>query len=217
MFQAHYEEITRFAAEGEFANELQTAKLEYIARTGEMFETDPSFERRIAAFLEWYVLDRPISKQPQVTPAEVFCGTVALSREIIDQRRFRSLTCTRLSLFEFQRVRGDSMQVIDLISDEKLDVFERRTVAGLDKGDLIEGRLVPFDGQLYMSEVYYCHPRLVRGAIQKAVKRLRRDDADRAARIDIVHRVAYFANRSERYKHVHPKKIFAELMANKAA
>ncbi len=217
MFQTHYEEVARFAAEGELALELQRAKAEYVSRTGDMFETDPSFERRIAAFLEWYVLDRPISARPDMTPAELFGANVAPARLLEDQRRFRSLTCTRLSLFEFKRMRGDRMQLEDLLTKEKLEVFERRTVVGLESGDIMEGRLVPFDGKLFMSEVYYCHPRQARRAIHKAIKRsCEHGQFNQAARVELVHRVAYFANRSERYKHVHPKKIFAELLAKAA-
>ncbi|MEO1174163.1 MAG: hypothetical protein AAFX94_19255, partial [Myxococcota bacterium] len=72
MFHGYYDAMVQFASEGALADELAQAKGEYFERTGELFESDPSFERRMASFLEWYVFDRPLAAQDGLTPAKLW-------------------------------------------------------------------------------------------------------------------------------------------------
>ncbi len=214
MFQALYEEVVRFGSEGELGEELKRARAEYVTRTGELFESDASFERRIAAFLEWYALDRPIAATPDETPLQRFLKVRGPAMSPDDQRRVGDMQKTVLSLFEFRRARTDHMVLVDLLTHEKISVYERRKPAGLASGDILEARVVPYDGKLLFSDAYCVHPREVRKAILKAAKRFKK--AKVGSRLDLVHRVAYFTNRCERYRHVDPKQIFAELEAQAA-
>jgi hypothetical protein len=215
MFQAQYEDAARFASEGQLALELQRAKAEYINRTGELFESDLSFERRIAAFLEWYVLDRKTSMAPDYTPLELYLGKVSATCPAADRETLSGLTRSRLSLYAFRRSNGDSLRLVDILSDEDY-IVSASAPAGLAAGDILEARVVPYDGRLLITDIYYCHPRTARRVILKAAKRFRQEGGGRDARIALVHRIAYFANRCERYKHVNPKSIFAELIATAA-
>jgi hypothetical protein len=213
MYQPYFEEVTRFAAEGELGPELQKAKAEFTQRTGEMFETDPSFERRIAAFLEWYVLDRKVSFRPDLTPVELFILQKTGGLSETERNRYAGLTHTTLSLFEYKKGKPDTLVLRDLLSAEKIEVFERRKPAGLEPNDILEARIVPYEGLLLFADAYYCHPRDARKEILEAARRFRkRKDSESALeRIAFVHRVAFFANRSERYRHLDPRKVFAEL------
>ena len=204
----------RFASEGELAQELQQARQDFVARTGEMFESDPSFERRVASFLEWYVLDRPVTAVANKTPAKLYIESVADTLTTPDLNRLRDLARTHLSLFEFRRFKNGELLVTDLLSGKKHAVFERRQPVGLEGKDIFEARLVPFDEKLTFSETYAFHPREVRRSILRSIKRFRQEGGDDGLqRVALVHRVAYFANRCERYRHVDPKKIFADLCA----
>jgi hypothetical protein len=208
-YQPYLEEVARFAAEGELGPELQRAKAEFTGRTGELFETDASFERRIAAFLEWYGLDRKISFRPELTPAELFLMQKGAALSEADRNRYAGLTQSTLSLYEYRKTKGDCLFVRDLFTGEKLQIHERRSLAGLESGDLLEARLIPFEGLLLFAESYYCLPRDARKEILAALKRFKKKGE--TDRLGFVHRVAYFANRSERYKHLKPRQIFAEL------
>jgi hypothetical protein len=212
MYQPLYEDVVRFASEGVLAAELQRAKAEYVEATGELFETDATFERRIAAFLEWYALDRKLSTEP-LTPVELYTKTATVSDE--DRPRLQGLAQTTLSLFEFRRALREQLNVTNLLTGERIQVFERRKPAGLEAGDILEARLVPYDGKVLFADAYYAHPREARKFIVKAAKRFRKSESP--DRIGFVHRVAYFSNRCERYKHLSPKQIFAELEAEAAA
>jgi len=210
MFHDTYEQMTHFASVGEFEPELKRAREEFEARTGEMFETDPSFERRIAAFLEWYVFDRFLSFAPNKTPAMLYVEAQAPNLTTPEVSELRALTRTTLSLFEFKRVKNEHLVVIDLLDGSKLNVLERRKPAGLESGDILEARLIPHGDDLRFSESFTFHPRNGHKAIRKASKIFRKCVVP-PSRVDFVHRVAYFTNRSERYKHVDPEQIFSEL------
>ncbi len=210
MFHDLYENVVRFASEGPLAGELKLAREEYQKRTGEMFESDANFERRIASFLEWYTLDRPLSFRPGlVTPTHYYLETHAGSLAAADVARLRALTETTLSIFEFRAAKNERFVVVDLLSKVRHKVFERRKAAGLESGDLMEARLVPYDDRILFSDAFAVHPREARKTILKAAKVYRKSGGDR---LDMVHRIAFFSHRCERYRHVDPKQIFAEFL-----
>lgn len=213
MFHGSYEEIVRFASEGRLNEELRQAKAEFVERTGELFESDTSFERRLASFLEWYVLDRPVSFQPDTTPVKLYIDSVADKLPAEEVNRLRGLTKSILSLFEFKNVKGEHLQVVDLLSNRKYQVYERRKPAGLEPNDILEARLVPYDEKLVFAEAFGFEPREARRAILKVAKAFRKKGAPDDERVALVHKVAYFTNRCERYKHVDPKQIFEDLTA----
>ena len=210
MFHQTYEAMTHFASTGQFESELPRARREFEQRTGELFETDPGFERRIAAFLEWYVLDRFLSFAPNKTPAMLYIEAQVPELTTPEVNNLRGMMRTTLSLFEFKRSKDEHLHVVDLLDGKKLKVYERRKPVGLESGDILEARLVPCDGELLFSECFTFHPRNSRKAIRKASKTFRKAIIP-PSRVDFVHRVAYFTNRCERYKHVNPEQIFAEL------
>jgi hypothetical protein len=210
MLHKDYEKAVVFASEGRFSDELTKARREFIERTGDLFESDTAYERRIASFLEWYVLDRRISFAPLQTPLKLFIDDVRPRLTTPELTTLRQLTRTRLSIFEFMSSKNDVMRVKDLLCGEKIEVFERRQLTGLEAGDLMEARLVPVDDNLTWTDAVQVHPRPVRRLILKATKRFRQSESPEDG-AGLVHRVTYFTNRCERYSHLKPKDIFAEL------
>ncbi|MEZ0314850.1 MAG: hypothetical protein ACAI38_24020 [Myxococcota bacterium] len=219
MFHGLYEQVVRFASEAQLAEELQEAKAEFLHRTGDLFESDGAFERRIAAFLEWYVLDRPAKAAGGKRPVDVYIEKKAAELAGANQEelaRVQGFAVTRPSLFEFKRAKDEQMSLVDLLDTNKktakVQVYERRKPAGLESGDILEARLVPYDGKLMFSEAIQVLPREGRKVIVKVCKRYRTEMAETMPRVNLVHRVAFFANRCERYKHVAVAKIFADLV-----
>jgi hypothetical protein len=220
MFHGLYEQLVRSASEAPLAEELQQAKAEFLHRTGDLFESDGAFERRIAAFLEWYVLDRPAAAAGGKRPVELYIekkqaelASGGVTQE--DLTRIQAFATTRPSLFEYKRAKDEHMSLVDLLDTNKktakVQVYERRKPAGLETGDILEARLVTYDGKLMFSEAIQVLPREGRKVIVKIAKRYKAEMAETMPRIDLVHRVAFFANRCERYKHVAVAKIFADL------
>ena len=69
------------------------------------------------------------------------------------------------------------MLVRDLFTEKEAQVHERRTLAGLGRGDLIEARLIPLDGRPLFSPAFCYHPRG-----RQAERGARRSTASGAAR-----------------------------------
>ncbi len=205
-----YEPMVQFASEGQLKDELARAREEFIQRTGELFESDETYERRLASFLEWYVLDRSVSFAAGQTPADLYLTAIGqdegLGENLDDVRR---LTRTVPSLFEFKGVRKDTLRLVNLLTDEKISAIERRQLPGVESGDILESRLVPFEDGYILSETVTVLPRSARRTIKKGSKRLRKAAGDP---VDFVHRVCFLSNRCDRYGHLNPKEIFADLV-----
>jgi len=210
MLFPEYEKVVQFASDGKFEQEITLARQEFVERTGDLFESDESYDQRVRVFLEWYVLDRTVSIGIKRTPVKLYIESVTAGRTTQDLAHLRQLTKTELSIFEFKKAKEDQMRVVDVLTNEKHNVFERRKPAGIEPGDLFEGRLVRSDNRLMMSRAVIIHPRLAKKAILKAAKNFRKAPAGKT-RHDVVHRVAYFTNRSERYSHLPTSQIFEEL------
>ena len=212
VFHRVYDDVVRFASTGPLAQELFEARADYIKRTGELFESDAWFERRIVAFLEWYVLDRSLQSAPDKTPVALY-----LERELgqpEDRVHVEALRQSTSALFELLRARPEHLIVRDLLSGTKYTVHEPQHPFGMESGDIFEARVVPFEGTLRFSEAVTLHPRSVRRIILKALKKFRKSAAqDRDSRMAMVHRVTFLTNRCERYRHMEPRQIFAELIS----
>ncbi|HEY6098184.1 MAG TPA: hypothetical protein VIW03_02060, partial [Anaeromyxobacter sp.] len=90
------------------------------------------------------------------------------------------------------------------------DVTERRQVAGLEKGDLLEARLLPFEGALFFSGAFLYHPREARKPILAEVKRLRKASG-KGAPPDVrafLATLSQMAIKLERYRNVRLESIY---------
>jgi hypothetical protein len=211
MFHHLLEDVVRFGTSGDFGDELAEAKVEYIDRTGELFESDANFERRMTAFLEWFALERVIGITPYKTPVALFIEQRSEALSTLEKVQLEALRQSMLSLFEFQKQREGLLDVRCLITGEKYQVAEGQKILGLSVGDYFESRLVAFAGKTIFSDTFCVFPEGARPAIAKAIKRLKRKPYTEEERLNLIHRVAFFSHRSERYKHVDPKQIFEDL------
>lgn len=218
-----YERLLAWASSAGMADELQTAKREWFEKTGELFDTDASFERRIASFLEWYTLDRAAHVTGGETPVVRFLamartgegGTASegdATPDASELAALEALSRSHLSVFEFHKVKLSRLHLTDLLTRERLAIFERRAPAGLASGDLLEARLVQLDGERLLTDTTWAHPREVRRVVLRVAKRfVKAGDLSAPVRLAFVQRLAHAANRCERYRHVPPKRLYAEL------
>jgi hypothetical protein len=126
------------------------------------------------------------------------------------------LGCTqsRLSLYEYRATRGffsrpekGQVRVRDAITGKDFDVTERRHVAGLETGDVLEARLIPFAGHLLFSTAFTFHPRVAVKSIKTEVKRRKKKEPDRPPQ-ELVWECARRAVKVERYKQIAIERIY---------
>ena len=129
-------------SEREHKLEAMRAREEYFDRAGKVFDDDAElFEGRMASFLEWYVLERPLAGIG-LTPVGVRdrggrrrCPPTSAGR----WPRWRRATAACSSC---SRPTDQVLDVEDLIGGARFAVHERRKPLGMTAGDLFEARLV---------------------------------------------------------------------------
>jgi hypothetical protein len=106
------------------------------------------------------------------TPVQAFAATAKLSAK--ERTLLGAMVANIHSLFEVLRISEGGLTLRDLFTSEVLKVTERRTLAGLDKGDILEARLLPVGEKLvFSSGAFAFHPRQARNIILQAVDRIR--------------------------------------------
>jgi hypothetical protein len=182
------------------SDELMAARKEWDELTGKVFDDDPLYEERSAAFLEWYALERLGSDGR--SPIERTLA--ALPANDPDREGMRLLCRTHRSLFTVRRAKEPYLELDDLLSGCAFRVYERRHPLGLAEGDVFEARLcarADYSGEVLMTRALQHHPREARAAIEQIA-------AEQAPRTDTLFRLARLRWKAARWGHVAPERIY---------
>jgi hypothetical protein len=189
--------------------DLLAARADHFGRYGEPHEEDQSYERRMNGMLDFYLYEwRPAPMAPSTL--ERFIAEEGRGLAAEDHATLAGLVAQRRSLFEVRRLQPGVVRVADVFTGEVLDVAERRQVAGLERGDLLEARLLPYEGKLVFSGAFLYHPREARKLILAEVRRLKKA-AGAAARPDqgtFLATLSRMAFKLERYRNVRLEAIY---------
>ncbi len=174
-YQSKLDRVVEYATSDGFRQQVASARSDFFARRGgEVFEDDRSMDSRLAGFLEWYVFDRVLDGRA-VPPTEAFLEDNSDGIPDKERQDYVDLTRTIHGLFELRRKpKGERLRVREICRHVEFEVLERRQMAGLEKGDLFEARLIPSRGELLFSPAFCYHPREARKAILAEVKRRRK-------------------------------------------
>jgi hypothetical protein len=204
-----HERLLSWASAPPREQDLLRAKREHFEAYGEPHEEDRSFELRVNGMLDAYLYDfRPARGAGNI--AERFVDAEGATLAPDDLAAFRALAQTVHGLFEVRKIKEGRVRVRDVFTGKDLDVTERRQVAGLAEDDLIEARLLPYEGGLYFSGAFIWHPREARKTILAEVKRMKKG-APRGVGIDpkpFLARLSRMALKMERYRNVRLESIY---------
>jgi hypothetical protein len=207
--QQLHERLLSWATAPPRDQELLRAKKEHFTRCGEPHEEDRSYEVRVNGMLDHYLYDyRPPGGTG--TTLERFLEAEAGSLTPEELAAYRGLAQNVHGLFEVRKIREGSVRLRDVFTGGDHDVTERRHVAGLAKDDLLEARLLPFEGSLLFSGAFLYHPREARKTVLAEVKRMKKA-APKGAELDVMHflaRLSRMALKMERYRNVRLESIY---------
>ena len=205
ILQPQFDELLAFASDASLMPELLKAKATYFGVTGEVFEDDESFEQRMAAFIDFYVFDWKI-EGALATPAELFWkrGQFAAPG---DAALFEGFLQTWLSLWEVRKLGKESLRLRDLFTERDVEVFERRQLFGMSKGDLMEARLLPLGDKRILSKAVIFHPGVVRKPILSEIKRRKKCEPDFDTRA-FLWSLSRMRLKFERYRNISPEQIY---------
>jgi hypothetical protein len=204
-----HEKLLSWATAESRTADLLAARSEHYGRYGEPREDELSYEPRVNGMLDHYLYDfRP--NGGKTTTLENFIAVNGTEMAPATLEAFRRLTGNVHGLFEVRKIGAGSVVLRDVFSDVDHEVAERRQLAGLQKGDLIEARLLPYGDQLSFSGAHIYHPTEVRKRVIAEVKRLRKA-AGRTGRPDVgafLALLSRMAFKFERYRNVRLESIY---------
>jgi hypothetical protein len=207
--QELHEKLLSWATAEPRTADLLAAKTEHYARYGEPREDELSYEPRVNGMLDHYLYDfRP--NGAKTSTLENFIAANGADMDAPSLEAYRRLTANVHGLFEVRKIDEGRVVLRDVFSDVDHEVAERRQLAGLSKGDLIEARLLPFGEKLFFSGAHIYHPTEVRKRILAEVKRLRKA-AGRTGRPDVggfLALLSRMAFKFERYRNVRLESIY---------
>jgi hypothetical protein len=155
--QVLVERLASVFAEGENKVEALRAREEYFERAGKVFDDDGDlFESRMAAFLEWYIIERKFRDGPP--PASRVVAAPGGQFTVDEQRAAVHLATSHHSLFELASATGDRLEVDDLIGGARFWVNERRNTVGFEPGALFEARLLWDGTSVVFGKTFLFHP-----------------------------------------------------------
>ncbi|MFL5264805.1 MAG: hypothetical protein ACJ78W_07490 [Myxococcales bacterium] len=203
------EKLLAWATSDARKQELLAARRDYFDRHGEPHEEDKSFETRMNGMLDHYLYDfRPPGSTE--TTIEIFMREMGPQLTTDDLALYRVLAKNVHGLFEVKKIKPPEVRLRDVFTDVVHDVTERRQMVGLEKGDLLEARLLPYEGNLFFSGAFLYHPQEVRKTILAEVKRLKKavgkgNIPDVEAFIATLSRMAF---KLERYRNVKVESLY---------
>jgi hypothetical protein len=192
--------IQRFGA-AENAPDLVRARAEFDERRGKVREDEELWEPWTSAFLEWYVVERPhpVDRRPPAVRA------LALENRPARAAAIRAWLRSHRALAEVRGLSPGKVTVADLVGGARFAVSEKRALHGVTAGDVVEVRLVGFEGGVYFGRTFCYHPSGTRDLLEGHVRRLAGLGEGRAEILDYCARLRI---RCERYAHVAPKRIY---------
>jgi hypothetical protein len=197
-------------SQGVYVDEAAEARADFFAQSGELHEEDAElFEPRMAACLEWYVIERPLRD-----------SGVSAARQYLDEESDRlapnerdaliRLASSRRSLFSIKSVKAGQVTLVDLLGGSDVVALERRGTVGFTVDDICEARVCESEGAFIFTKTLLFHPRDAVKQIKTFIKAGRKAGEDLGA---LPFRLARLYLRWHRQGHVSADRIYREGLA----
>ena len=206
VHQAYLDELYSFASQDSLKEQLLAAKATFFAGSGAVLEDDRAFDQRMAMMLDYFLFDRMLDGTGR-TPAQHYALQQSAVRPALDRQRLKALAKTTHSLFEMRKFLGEGVRLRNLFTGKDVDVFERRKLAGLNKGDIFDARLLPFDDKILFSQAFCFHPSAARANILKEIKHRKSQDPNAPA-TPFLWALCKMALKVERYRNIAVENIY---------
>ncbi len=169
------EQIAGGYADGEPAALAAEAREEFLRATGRVHEGDRSFDERMALFMEWFLLDRPLPPTGR-TPAELWASRHSEALEPRLRELLLGLMASHRSLFLALGPPGgrdpNRLLVDDLLRGFRWPVTTPGGLPGVREGDVLEGRIFGLGGDVHFTTAFCYHPREVALRIRRHLERM---------------------------------------------
>jgi CRISPR/Cas system-associated exonuclease Cas4 (RecB family) len=206
-YEDYQNRILEKYSKGEFYEEVKKAKEEFLSRAGKVAEGSDLFESQMKAFLDWYLFDRPLNKYG-LCPVKMYLFEEAKTLSDQEKKIFEDITKSIHSLFEFLKTKKTDVYIKDMVTGEKYVIEDSEILHGFTKGDIFEGRLIPFCEKYIFGESFVFHPVSCKDFIKKQIKQIRY--LDEKQRLKLLHRLSIMKLKTHQYAHIDARDIYTE-------
>jgi hypothetical protein len=209
-FEPLIERIITFYTSKDYREDVNEAKNVFQETAGSFDESSADFELKMSQFTDWFVFSRRLRRQGEV-PAEYCLSDPKFQMTEEERPLFFSLRNSRHSLFEFLKVKGDDVYVLDLFTQFQYIIRNSRITIGFNREELFEARLIPHNGDFVFSSSFCLHPFLVKRFITKEIRKVnKKPEAEHwRSREDLIQRLFRMKHKHEQYRHLDIRDIYS--------
>lgn len=202
-----YEKILKEFSTGIYRDEIINAKLEYFRLSGVVHDDSVLYNERIHCFLDWYIFDRDLSNE-DISPVRLFYRKYRAYLEPEDLDLLESFTKSIHSLFLLKTLNRKNLYVKDLFTTKRYMVMDISLSNFVKKGDIFEGRLIPFKGRYVFLKGFCFHPPETRNFIISEISKV--NNLEYVQRVSLIMRLAMMRVKVEEYPHLEIKNIYTK-------
>lgn len=192
---------------GEYFREVYEAKKNFLDRAGMVYEDDPEFEQRMNLFLDWYLFDRNLPGV-DLPPIKYYFRTQKEKMNDGQIQIHQELCATIHSIFrlEGKKFFKNDLIVRDLFTEKKYTVADEFAHHGFSRGEVFEGRLIPFRGKYHISKGLCFHPHETRRFISEEIKKVKYQE--RSKQLGLIQKLASMKLKHSRFSHIDVQHIY---------
>ena len=165
MIKERIDELVEYISSSGREADVAKVKEEYFRENAGIFGDEESYDMRIGAFLEWYMIDRRIGGKSLL---EEYAETIDDSEK---REGLLSLRDGLHSIFEVTSVYDDRVYLKDIIGRKKYIVMSPYANKFFKNKNILDCRIFKYDEKRYtMSESYIFHPEKAKKIIVSKLK-----------------------------------------------
>lgn len=201
------QKVLAFFGGPQFKEEIEAGKKEFFKSFSIPEETSNLFELRMSQFYDWYFFSRPLRGYGQ-SPLWSLYQTRDLRFSPEEMALVEELKQHRHGIFEFIKLKGETLVIKDLLKNEKLTLQSPNFTFEPEADEIFEARIIPHQNYSVFSKGFCFHPAQAKPYILSEVKRHRKDpDLNQE---ELMLKLLKMNLRMDQYKHVPIENIYAE-------
>lgn len=164
MVEKLVDTLTAYISESGSEGDISEARDSYFRDSGSLHGDEATYDMRIANFLEWYIFDRTAGGK---TFLENFMDSLEDPEE---KKIYGKLKEGVRTVFELKKADDKLAQLIDLRNGKRYSAVPLCSMAGLSRGDIVDGRILPSEDKFYLTGSYIVHPNKTKKFIVNMLK-----------------------------------------------
>jgi uncharacterized protein YneF (UPF0154 family) len=200
------EKLAIYFSGTKYKDEIVDAKKHFFSDVGIDDKESERYERWMNIFFDWYLFTRPVTGT-SLPPAQ-FALEIDEFQQLPTEEKdiFINLAKCEHSLLEFIKTKGDFVYFKDIFRRKKVKVVNHEFVLTLEKGDICDTRLIPYEDSFVFSKGFCCHPLQARRFILKEAKKLKKSPPAEQQEFQIMLVRMFF--KMEQYSHLKVEQIY---------